>query len=107
MHFAGKSASGRGPLLLLSQLEVLSFEENLLLATTTKRLRINGRYRLKVPGAGPGEGIPCLVSACELQIVRSPDGSQVPLYKVAIELLDGGSEAQVTETIRACLGAAN
>lgn len=104
MHKPGKRPVSLGALLLFNQLEVLSFEENLLIANSPKRLRVGARYRLKMPVEKGGSVVPCQVSACEIIIRRDDGGNQVPFYKAALELLEEcGPDDEVVRVIQACL----
>jgi len=107
MEKQGRPSPFIGALLFFEQLEVLSFEENLLIANSSKRLKVEARYRLKMPLEKGGMMVSCRVSACELIIRRDDQGNQVPLYKTALELLEeNGTDDTVVQVIQSCLAGA-
>jgi len=72
--------------LLLTNLDIISLEKNTLVVKSARRVRMNGRYRLKIP-VERGSGVfLCRVVACELLIERDEAGEQKPLYKASLEV---------------------
>lgn len=87
--YMGLDDSGAGQhtgYLLLANLDIISLENNILVVKSARRVRMNGKYRLKLPvdnGSGVFHG---RVVTCELLIERDEAGEQRPIYKASLEV---------------------